>query len=169
MEQIKQLEKNIESWLKPVPHLPMTWRKWLAENMWWLTAVGVVFSVMAVLGLYQAATFVSTYDKLAEMYSPFVNYSNQFSGGWSLYIVVSMVALATMVVLMAKSINPLKAMNKKGWDLTFIATLVSAALSIFSVVFNSNSNSLVASLVGIFISVYVLFELRTFYKEPVKK
>ena len=52
MKSIYKLEKMIESWLKPVPHLPTEWRKWLADNAWWLTIIGVVLSTISVLGRY---------------------------------------------------------------------------------------------------------------------
>ena len=65
MKSIYKLEKMIESWLKPVPHLPTEWRKWLADNAWWLTIIGVVLSTISVLGML---------IKLMAIMSPEFNY-----------------------------------------------------------------------------------------------
>ena len=54
METLHKLEDTIEGWLKPLPHLPEDWRKWIANNSWWITLIGVIISAFGILGLAYA-------------------------------------------------------------------------------------------------------------------
>jgi hypothetical protein len=64
MDQLKKLESIISKWLKPVPNLPQSVKKWLSENVWWLAIISLVVSVISALVLigaivaYSAATAI---------------------------------------------------------------------------------------------------------------
>lgn len=161
MEIVKQLETTIEGWLKPVPHLPADWRKWLSENVWWLVIISVVVTAYAMVNIYQAATAL---DSLRSYLSYF---NADVSSGWSTSMMVSMALLAVSTVVMVMAISPLKEHKKRGWDLLFIATLVSVLSTVASSLVMFNVGNLISSLIGAAIGgaigMYLLFEIRSHF------
>jgi hypothetical protein len=173
MESIHKLENTIEGWLKPLPHLPTNWRVWIAKNVWWIVLVGVILSVlgtlMLVAGIMTAMAAVGTVNSVYGAYG--VNIVQDYSGWWYIASIVSMVFLVATIVLEAMAITPLKAQNKKGWDLLFIVFLIGVASSVISAVLNIGSYSVIAnvigSIIGIVIGAYFLFEIRSYFKSAV--
>ncbi|MFZ2125181.1 MAG: hypothetical protein WA087_03205 [Candidatus Saccharimonadales bacterium] len=161
MEQIKQIEKTIEGWLKPLPHLPAEWRKWLGENVWWITGIGVIVDVFVIINIYNAATAINSLNNF------FKSYGLATSSGWTISLTVSIVLIALMTVIMAMAVNPLKEHKKKGWDLMFLATGISIASSVLTAVFGGDLSSLLMNLIGAAVGVYVLFELKSHFNSPV--
>jgi uncharacterized membrane protein len=165
MEYVKKLEDMIEGWLKPVPHLPAAWRKWMAENVWWLVIISVVLEVFAVIGMYNAAMLITN--------NPWYGYLEAYGApshaGMTLYTMVTMAFLAVSAVLMAMAVNPLKAKHKKGWDLLFLATLVGVASSLAGAVLGLSFTYLVSGIfsavIGAAIGSYFLFEIRSYFKK----
>ena len=51
MDSLRNLEAMVASWYKGVPHLPKNGQRWLAENAWWLTLVGVILGTMGILSV----------------------------------------------------------------------------------------------------------------------
>ena len=83
MESIHKLENMIEGWLKPLPHLPTQWRKWLADNLWWITLVGVVLSVIGVIGLFIAMLIaIPLIGTTTSLYSAYGITTTQTYTGW---------------------------------------------------------------------------------------
>lgn len=160
MEQIKQLEKNIEVWLKPVPHLPESWRKWLAENIWWFTVIGIVLSVMGALAILTALSVALPFILVASFFG-----FNLFS---FLFSIVSLVLYVGIIVAMSKAVTPLRSLHRKGWDLMFTATVISYLISAIGLLVNFNAVTFVSSVagaaIGIAISAYFMFEIRTYFK-----
>jgi uncharacterized membrane protein YhaH (DUF805 family) len=166
MEQIKQLEKTIEGWLKPLPHLPTEWRKWLGENAWWITGIGVIVSALALLGMIGLLlTAMSIIGVTTSVYG--VPITAAYSGTWYIATIVSFAFLALTTVLSAMAVNPLKAMKKKGWDLLFMVFLVNIASGVISAAIYLNPVTMVTNLIGVAIGAaigaYVIFELKSQY------
>ena len=159
MESIKKFEDTIEGWLKPLPHLPSTWRKWISENIWWVTLVGVILDGFAALAIYQTATYVNQLTGL--FYAAGVSTTN----GWTLSMMVSIVLFVVTAVIMAMAIAPLKAMNKKGWDLLFMSAIVSVVASAFNFESSSIITSVISAVIGFAIGMYFLFEIRSYFKK----
>ena len=167
MKLINKIENMIEGWLKPLPHIPAKWTKMIADNLWWIVGIGIVLSGIGVIasigGIYTAAVFMgraSTY---------FGYYADSFyTGWWVAAAVVSLLVLIANVVLMGMAFNPLKAMHKKGWDLLFYMFLIMVAARIVGVVLNFSVYSLfadvVVALLGIAVGVYLLFEIKSYFK-----
>ncbi|MFZ2125290.1 MAG: hypothetical protein WAV01_01550 [Candidatus Saccharimonadales bacterium] len=166
MEQIKQLEKTIEGWLKPLPHLPAEWRKWLGENAWWITGIGVILSALGLLGiiglLLTAMSFVGV---ATSIYG--VAVTTVYTSTWYVATFVSLAFLVVTTVLSAMAVNPLRAMKKKGWDLLFMVFLINVASGVLGVVININAVAMTTNLIGVAIgaaiSAYVIFELKSQY------
>ena len=162
MESLHKLENIVEEWLKPLPHLPTDWRKWLSENAWWINLIGVVLSVFAIFALFSAITAVST---LVGIYGLGGYYAAATHGSlWtaSMYISIAFMAVTTAITAMA--ITPLRQMKKRGWDLVFLAAIASLLSGLVVSVLNVEIVSVLSQLIGAAIGVYFLFELRPYFK-----
>jgi hypothetical protein len=163
MENVKKLEDMIQEWLKPLPHLPTEWRKWLSQNVWWITLIGVILSGFAVWGIYQAAVMVNQYTNFLNA----VGVTNTV--GWTLPMMVSIALFGLTAVIMAMAVGPLKEMKAKGWDLLFLSTLVSIAGSVFNYGSGSLATSIIGAVIGAIIGMYFLFEIRSYFKVKKEK
>ena len=171
MESIHKLENTIEGWLKPLPHLPANWRKWLSENVWWIVLVGVILSVIgvimiigmimtAVAAIGVASTIVtSTFGTVG------VNIAPEYTVWWYIATILSVVSLVVTIIIEAMAISPLKVLDKKGWDLMFIAYLIGIALSVVSAVLTLTIINLIGTAIGAAIGAYFLFEIRSHFKQ----
>jgi uncharacterized membrane protein len=164
MESLHKLEDMVEGWLKPLPHLPENWRKWLAENSWWLTLIGVVLSVFALFALFAS---LSLFTATTSLYGQIVTTAiAQTHGGlWMTSVWISLALMAVTVVIEAIAISPLKAMSKKGWDLLFLSVVIGVVSSLISAVLNIDITSLISAVIGAVIGSYVLFEIRSHFKK----
>lgn len=162
MEALKSLEMSLVKATKDLPHLPKGVTVWLVENAWWLVVVGVVIGVIAVFPLASAVMFIGG---VSSLYLG-VGYSG-------LYLVsswISLAVLAVTVIIECMAIQPLKAKQKRGWNLLFAASLLGIVGSLVSafIVGNIFGGIFTAAITAV-ISLYVLFELRPHYVgEPVK-
>ncbi len=163
MESIHKLEDKIEVWLKPLPHLPTTWRKWLAGNVWWIVLVGVIISAFGIFSLFSALSFLTA---TTNYYGAVLQEAGvQVHGSlWSVSIYISIALLVVTVVLEAMAISPLKTQNKKGWDLMFLAYLIGIASSVISALLNLEIMSLIGAAISAVIGAYFLFEIRSYFK-----
>lgn len=164
MESLHKLEDMVEKWLKPLPHLPEAWRKWLAENAWWLTLIGVVLSVFAVFALFAS---LSLFTATTSLYGQLVTTAiAQTHGGlWMTSVWISLALMVVTVVIEAIAISPLKALSKKGWDLMFLALVIGVVSNVVSGVLNIEVMSLISAAIGAVIGAYVLFEVRSHFKK----
>jgi len=168
MESIKKIEDMIEGWLKPIPHLPTNWRKWISENIWWITLIGVILSVLGLLGLavalLGAMSIIGTATVIYGAYTPVA-----YTGMQLVSSLVSLVLLAVTVVITAMAVKPLHVLSKKGWDLLFLAFLVGIVSQVVSAVLTINPaliiTNLIGALIGAAISAYFLFEVRSYFKD----
>lgn len=160
MELLHKLERTILGWVKDVPHLPVGARKWLADNIWWIVAIGAVLSGISVLVLLS-----ELFSYLSTLSSPIISYyASATFVGW--LVVITSVSLAFAIIeclLLAFAVTPLKEKQKKGWVLLFDAWLFGvlsvlvvavSTLNIFSFLGN-----IIFGAVWIAITGYFLFEI----------
>lgn len=169
MESLHKFESTVEGWLKPLPHLPTDWRKWLAVNAWWLTLIGVILSAIAILGLAWAVLVaMSIFGAVTTSFYGYVA-PTVYSTWWVLASVVSLALLVLTTVLEAMAISPLRAMKARGWDLMFLVFVVGLVSGVAGAVLNFNALSFIPSLIGTAIggaiSAYFLFEVRSYFKK----
>ncbi|MEI6850374.1 MAG: hypothetical protein WCK26_00220 [Candidatus Saccharibacteria bacterium] len=171
MESIRKLENVIGGWLKPLPHLPDTWRKWLSENIWWLTLIGVILEVIAIFmlvaAIFAAMAVVSTTDAfLGAYYRASVT---TYSGMWYFSSIVSIIFIIATTAITAMAIKPLQGMKKKGWDLLFIVFLLGVASSVVSAALSLTYNAyglipnIASAIISAVIGAYFLFEIRSHF------
>lgn len=171
MEIVKQIENMVARWLKPLPHLPGKGQKWLADNVWWITLVGVIISTLGTLSLIgvtlAAMALIGATSGFLYLHGYAANYV-AYTGWGVLWLTISIILLIAMVVIMAMAVGPLKEKKSKGWELLFLSTLLSAVFSIFNLlarfdIFNFISG-LIFSALAIAIGVYFLFEIKSHFK-----
>jgi len=172
MSAITKFEDTIGGLLKPIPHLPTAGQKWLAENVWWIILVGVILSGISVLttigGIFTALAFLGAATSYFGYYAV-----QSYTGWWVLASVISLLFMIAIVVISAISINPLKAMKKKGWDMLFLTLLISAASIVVSLIVNITSIGvgfvfgIIFGLIGLAIGAYFIYEIRSYFKSAV--
>jgi uncharacterized membrane protein YhaH (DUF805 family) len=160
MDSLKQFESTVEGWLKPLPHLPSIWRKWLGENIWWLTIIGVVLEAFAAMELYHIST-------ASDPISRFVSQYGLSTDGWTNSVMMSMTLIVLTGVLMALAVSPLKEYKKRGWDLLFLTVIVSVSSDLVVSIIDFNLVRLIPSLISaaisFFVGMYLLFEIRSHF------
>ena len=160
MEMLAKLERKILEWVKGVPHLPESARKWLGNNIWWIAVIGAVISGIGVLSL-----IVSLFTVIATFGSPIVSYyaAPSFLGWVIVTTAVSLFFTAVSGLLLAFAIMPLKEKQKKGWVLLFAVWLVGILSALVSAILTLNVltiiGSVIFSAVWVAITGYLLFEI----------
>lgn len=155
MQYVESVSTTVAKWMKDVPHLPKGFTKWLAENSWWLTIVGVVISVFGVFGLLVAMTAGSAL--LVVVGAP------ALGGMFFISSLVSLIGIGISVVAEVMAITPLKAMKKRGWDLMFFVLLVSVAMGILGSLLSANVGGILLGIIAAAIGAYVLLELKHYF------
>lgn len=158
MQVLHGLESKIADMAKGLPHLPKEFTKWLSENAWWLTLIGVVIGLLAIFPLLGLTLFASA---LTATYSVYYPYGLGQSGLFQTSLWVSLGFYVLLVVIEAFAISPLKGMKKRGWDLLFLAVLVSAASSVVNAILTTSFVGLFGAAIALAIGLYVLFEIRS--------
>ncbi|HEU4715812.1 MAG TPA: hypothetical protein VFS14_03200 [Candidatus Saccharimonadales bacterium] len=166
MDSLRNLEAMVASWYKSVPHLPKNGQRWLAENAWWLTLVGVILGTMGILSVLLGVLLAGTL--LAGYGGPI----GAAIGGLAFMIVIISLAFGIVdMILSAFAIAPLKAMQKRGWSLLFLVALINVLSLLVSFLFQLNLFSLIWGLLFAAVGGYFLFEVRDYFHthRPAKK
>ena len=171
MSIVTQLEESLVKLYQKLPHLPSNIRTWIGTNIWWITLIGVVLGALGVVSSLFALLFA------AGWVAPYVHMYGQYgvgalAGAAIAWGVVWALVGATVVVVSAMAIQPLRDKLKKGWNLLFVVLLIQGASIVLEFLFNLGF----WSFVGLFWSAlwlaaagYVLFELRSQFAEKKSK
>lgn len=162
MDTIRKIEKTAASWYRDVPHLPVSAQKWLAVNMWWLVLIFVILGAIGALQLLSAVLLpnfllIGSYSGLIGTMAG----ATLFAPAFLVTLLISIIA----VILSAMAVTPLRTLLKKGWTLLFSVVLLSVASAVFGFILQWNLGSLLSSLLSAAIGGYILFEIRTYFKE----
>lgn len=164
MESISKLENTIGGWMKSFPHLPENARKWIAKYSGIIATVGLGLSILGFIAY--VAILLMAMGLLGYLLGPIGIYA--YSSTIIVTTVIVIVDIVVTIALTAMAIKPLKALDKKGWDLLFLLTLISIAFSVVSTVFSLDAYSIFSGLIGVaisfLISMYFLFEIRSYFK-----
>lgn len=165
---LNKIENAFEGWMKPLPHLPENGRKWIANNVWWINLVALVIAFFAILSIVGSLITALTAASLVNSYIA-VYGASVFTAGWIASTAVSLLSVVVIMIFTAMAIKPLKSLSEKGWNLLFIATLLSTALSMISNILSFELLYLVpgiiGAVIGLAISMYFLFEIRSYFKK----
>lgn len=160
MDIITKLENLVLRWVKGLPHLPQPAQKWLATNVWWIALIGAILTGISLLfTLGTLFTAISIIGSVAASY-----YAASSFTTWT--IVTALVSIAFSIgqgLLLAVAVQPLKALQKKGWVLLFLSWLLGVVAMVVSAVLTLNPFSFIFGLifgaVWVAISGYFLFEI----------
>jgi hypothetical protein len=142
-----QLEKMLDEYLvKKAPALPANFKEILVKFAPYLAIIGVVLGVPALLTLLGASALLSS-----------SMYYAAYGAGLGYMYYVSIAFMIASLVLEGLAIPGLFARKKSAWNLMFYATLVSALSSLV----NQSWGGLI---IGTLISLYLLFQVRSYYK-----
>lgn len=166
MAALDSLEKQLnEIFGKQLPALPAGGKKFLVSYLPYISLILGVLVLLSVLSLWRWATaandLVNNLNSLSEAY-----------GGTSItatdrlgpVVWLAIIALAIQGALYVASYPGLKARKKSGWNLMFYALIVNVVYGVV-MVFSAYGGlgSLVASLIGTSIGLYLLFQIRASY------
>lgn len=142
---LQQLETTLEEYLvKKAPALPDNIKEIIVKFAPWITLILLIMALPAVLILFGIGSFMMP-----------VSYMGGFRTGNT--YTLSMIVLAISLVLEALAIPGLMKRTRQGWNLVFYSTLVSTVSNIIS--FNIGS-----LIIGTLISLYILFQVKSYYK-----
>jgi hypothetical protein len=140
-----QLETQLEEYLvKKAPALPPNIKEMIVQWGPWITLVLLILSLPALLALFG----------LGAMLAPFSFMGGARAGAGYM---LSLLTLAVQLVLEGMAIPGLMKRQMSAWRLMFYATLVGAVSSLLS-------GSIVGMLVGTLVSLYFLFQVKSYYK-----
>jgi len=147
---LKKLEDGLDLYLnKKAPQLPDSWKEFLVKLAPYLSIIGVILGIPAVLALFGLGTVAVPFGTLGGMLT-----GRPFLG---IQYLVNTTFLAIVIVLEALAISPLFKRASKGWRYLYYAALVSGVQNIL----NANVGGLV---IGTLLSLYVLFQVKSYYK-----
>jgi hypothetical protein len=170
MEYIKKAEDKIGEWLKPVPHMPENWRKWLAANVWWLTAIGAILICLSLFAMFMAVVIAFGLTTAIGSYSLYGWGAYGYASTNILLLLINFVAMVVFAGIYISAISPLKKGQKKGWDLMFKAFLLGIVLNVITLLGTLNHffSGLLNAAIGAFIGAYILFELKSYFVKTAK-
>lgn len=155
MEWLNKAETKVGELYRNVPHLPKTWREWLADNAWWLMIIFVAFNAIAALGL---ASYLYGFGLYRELTGQFQALGVGHTIGF-----VAFVGAVAAAIVGGLAIAPLRDKLKSGWDWLFVAGLILvASAALRSILVVSLYGLLVAALQAL-IGFYFIFEIRQYF------
>lgn len=166
MADVKVLETKLnEVFGEKAPALPEGGKKFLVDIAPWLTLLGAIGSVLGAWALWQAAHYVSNYANFAnELSRAYGDGTTVSTSQMTLFVWLGVGLMLVNAALYFMAFNPLKAHQKKGWDLLFYVMLLNVAYSVVSIFIDSRGfGSFLMSLVGTAIGTWLLFQVRPAY------
>lgn len=143
-----QLNKTLELYLvKKAPALPKGIKETLVKLAPWLAIIGVVVSIPGILVLFGLSSMMSGL--------PYSGYTMMgYGGGFSISVLF---VIATMI-LEILAVPGLMKRKLAGWNFLYWAVWVSAVYSLLSY-------QIVGMVIGTLISLYLLFQVKSYYKK----
>jgi hypothetical protein len=140
-----QLEDMLEEYLvKKAPALPENAKEILVKFIPWINLIFIILGLPILLALFG----------LSAVFTPFAMMGGYQGSAFS--IIFQILTLVTIVVeIMA--LPGLFKRQAQGWRLSFYATLISLVTGLFG-------GNLVSAIVGAIISLYLLFQIKSYYK-----
>lgn len=165
MGALDSLEKQLDGVFKDLPALPKSAKELLVS--WWpyLALILGALQLFAAWGLWGLVNLANTY----------VGYANELSVAYGgrpigytatdsalIYGAIALLMVNAVIFFMAYS--PLTKKVKRGWDLIFLATIINVVYGVLQVFVSGRGiGSLIVSLVGSAIGLYLLFQIRSYY------
>lgn len=135
--------------------IPENGRKWIAENVWWLSAVGGILTLIAAYQMWQMVYAVSQLDNFYRAFG----YTGAASVSFWWHILFAITILEGIVMLVA--VQKLKVLQKAGWNLLFYLSLLGVAMGVIGVLTPGYGfGYLLGAALGVAISWTILMQIR---------
>src|SRR5688572_7015485 len=161
---MKAIESKLDELLvKKAPKLPDNLKKGIVTAMPWLTLIVGVLALFGAWGVYQLASWANSWmgvaNELGATYGLYAGYSASFGP----LLWVSLALLVAEAVMSFMAFSPLKAHQKRGWDLLYWLALLNVVYAVVSLISVPNLMQFLFSLVFSVLGLYVLFQIRSSY------
>ena len=139
-----KFEEAIEKINKGLPALPLNAKEWIVKALPWIIVIAAIITLPAILAIFG----------LGALFGPLSYYSGLYSGTsfyitWALSLVVFIMELSAVSGLIKR--------KKSAWNILFYATLITAISNLISF-------SIGSLIIGLVIQLYLLFQIRSYYK-----
>lgn len=159
MDALHKLEDQLAPLFKDLPEIPKGFKEFLVQYWPIIALVVGALQLLAAIGLLGSVAATSMFLTTAG-YAAGVAYTgiNLFAA----YIGIALLLINAIIFFLAFS--PLTKKAKKGWDLLFLSTIINLVYGASQVFIGySGFSSLIGSLVGTAIGLYLLFQIRSYY------
>lgn len=152
------LEATFEEWfVKKAPfQIPAEGRKWIATYAWVFELIFVIFGALAFFALMGVLGWVGS---VATATGAVALVGYQLTLAWA-----SLLILGAEVVVGAMAVPKLKNMEKAGWNLAYWVALFNVAYGVAYGLAHAGFGSILGQLIGSAIGLYVLFQVRSLFK-----
>jgi hypothetical protein len=140
--------------------LPDSVRATIVKITPWLTLAGGVFSLIAVLGLYNAAVYVDRINSYVYMTYP---YTYPAAATISPLIWVSLLIMLLEAIIFFIAFPGLRTRKKSGWNWLYWVSLLNVVYAVSYLFVGYNFGSLISSLLFSAVGLYFLFQIRSYY------
>jgi len=144
------LEESLDLYLRQkAPAIPKEWKEFLVKIAPYLTIVGIIICLPAVLALLGLSALVVPFGFLGGLVAgrPFMSFN----------YLISVILLLVTVVFYVLAVPGLFGRTRAGWMWVYYAVLVNAVSNLVSF----NIGGLV---IGSLLSLYILFQVKEYYK-----
>jgi hypothetical protein len=159
MAALQSLETKLDEMLvKKAPfQIPENGRKWIADYAWIFALVGVILGVLAFFPLLAVVGIVSTFGVAV-------------GAGFAVLMAwLSLAMLGAYIVVLGIATPKLKNKQPMGWNLCYYSTLFFAVYDVINWVrYPAGIFNLLLNLIGTLAGLYVLFQVRSYFKGGTK-
>lgn len=159
------LEKSLDDVFgaKAQYQLPTGVKDFLVMIVPWLALLSGILGILGAFGIWGAAHYANEVSTLYSAYAPaYRQMVLQMNAVFWVALVMSLVFAALALL----AFPGLKARKKVGWNLMFYSTLLGVLYNIVSAFYYNNGvvGSLIGTVIGAAIGLYLLFQIRSHYK-----
>jgi len=163
---MRQLEEKLDELLvKKAPfQIPKEGREGIAKAMPWVALVGGIILLLLAWTLYNTLNYANRVIDVANSYlGGLYDVGYVAPVAWGPLVWLSLALLVAVAVMFFMAYPGLTKMKKSAWDLLFWAALLNIAEAVLQAIGYTNIGSLIASLLGSVVGLYVLFQIRPLY------
>jgi len=126
------------------PAMPENWKQTLVKFIPWITLILFVITLPIILAFFGISAFLAPISMMA-------------APGFGFTYSISLIFLAGSLIFEALALPGLFNQSKKSWQLLYYSTLLSG-------VYNLLSFNIGGLLIGTLLALYILFQIRSYYK-----
>ncbi len=155
---VNQADTVLEPLFKDLPQIPEQGRESLAKIWPWITLVVGILQLGAAYSLWQLTRVVDVLNNLS-LYA--TGGTAGISTADKLFIYLGVALLVVQGVIFLLAFSPLRQRVRRGWDLIFLAALISLASDVVSIFINGRGvGNFIFSLIGSAIGFYLIYQVK---------